>query len=226
VAERGSPTALILGAGEVAAGVLGALMEQDVRRVTLVNRHPERAAKLAAKWSVEFCAWAELGSMLAATDLLFVATGAKHPLVGGKDLASAVAGRASDLVVLDLAVPRNVETAVRNLPGVRLFDLDDLERLRCPAAGQTSIAVAGAERIIEHELARLTASLRGHAAAPGLAELHRSGQQIAVEEATRTLAGLHQLSDVERQVVRDMAERVVRRVLYSASRALREELSA
>jgi glutamyl-tRNA reductase len=226
LADSRSPAVMILGAGEVATGVLRALVERDTRRVTLVNHHPERAAKVAAEWGVECRPWPELNSLLAATDLLFVTTGAKHPLVGVRDLASAASGRASDLVVLDLAVPRNVETAVRDLPGVRLFDLDDLERLRCPAAGQTSIAVAGAEHIIEDELARLTASLRGRAAAPGLAELHRFGQQIALEEASRALAGLHQLSDVERQVVRDMAERVVRRVLYPASRAVREELSA
>jgi glutamyl-tRNA reductase len=226
VAERRSPTVLILGAGEVATGVLRALMEQEVRRVTLVNRHPERAAELAAKWGVESRPLDELGSLLAATDLLFVTTGAKHALVGVADVAATAARRGSDIVVLDLAVPRNVEAAVRHLSGVRLFDLDDLEKLRCPAAGQPSITVAGAERIIEDELERLMASLRGRAAAPGLAELHRFGQRVAREEANRALAGLHQLSDMERLVVRDMAERLVRRVLYPVSRTLREDLSA
>jgi glutamyl-tRNA reductase len=224
LADSRPPTVMILGAGEVATGVLRALVERGTRRVTLVNRHPERAAKVAARWGVESRPWVELGSLLATTDLLFVATGAKHALVGVADVAAA--GRVSDLVVLDLAVPRNVETAVRDLPGVRLFDLDDLERLRCPAAGQTSIAVVVAERIIEHELARLTVSLRGRAAVPGLAELHRFGQLVAREEADRALAGLPELSDTERLVVRDMAERLVRRVLYPVSRAVREELSA
>jgi glutamyl-tRNA reductase len=224
VSEGRSPTVLILGAGEVATGVLRALMEREVPQVTLVNRHPERAARLAARWGVESRPWVELGSLMATTDLLFVATGAKHALVGVTDVAAA--GRASDLVVLDLAVPRNVEAGVGDLSRVRLFDLDDLEKLRCPAAGQASIAVAGAERIIEDELARLTASLRGRAAAPGLAELHQLAQQIACEEANRALAGLHRLSDMERDVVRDMAERLVKRVLYPVSRSLREELSA
>jgi glutamyl-tRNA reductase len=71
-AERRPPTALILGAGEVATGVLRTLMERDVRRVTLVNRHPERAAKVAAKWGVESRPWSELVSLLPASDLLFV----------------------------------------------------------------------------------------------------------------------------------------------------------
>jgi glutamyl-tRNA reductase len=129
-------------------------------------------------------------------------------------------------VVLDLAVPRNVEPAARGLPKVQLFDLDGLQKLCCPAAGEPSIGVAEAERIIQDELKRLEASIRERAAAPGLAELHRLGQRLAREEADRSLSDLDRLSDAERQVVRDMAERLVRRVLYPVSRKLREDQRA
>ena len=129
----------------------------------------------------------------------------------------------TELIVLDLAVPRNVEPAARDLGGVRLFNLDDLQELRCPAAGHPSIAVAEAERILAEEMARLDSSLRARSAAPRLTELHRIGAALAREEAERALASLDSLSDVERQVVRDMADRLVRRVLYPVSRTLRAE---
>jgi glutamyl-tRNA reductase len=106
---------------------------------------------------------------------------------------------------------------------VRLFNLDDLQELRCPAAGQPSIAVAEAERILTEEISRLESSLRARIAAPRLAELHRLGAELAQEESERALASLDRLSDMERQVVRDMAERLVRRVLYPVSRTIREE---
>jgi glutamyl-tRNA reductase len=221
--QYGSPTVIILGAGEVAAGVLRALVERGVRRVIVVNRRQERAAALAEKWEVQSRPWTDLSLLLPIADLVFVTTSAKHPLLRAEDLAAATARRWSELVVLDLAVPRNVEPAARRLPKVQLFDLDDLQKLCCPAAGEPSIAVAEAERIIQDELKRLEASIRERAAAPGLAELHRLGQRLAREEADRTLADLDRLSDVERQVVRDMAERLVRRVLYPVSRKLRED---
>ena len=223
--QPGSPTVIILGAGEVAAGVVRALVERGVRRVIVVNRRPERAAALGAKWGVESRPWTELISLLPRADLLFVTTGGKHALVQAEELATATARRNSHLVVIDLAMPRNVEPAARRLPKIQLLDLDDLQQRTCPAAGQPSIPVAEAQWIIEDELTRLNASLRARVAAPRLAQLHQLGTQLAREEADRALAGLERLSDVERQVVRDMAARLVRRVLYPVSQKLRDGLS-
>jgi glutamyl-tRNA reductase len=223
--QQRAPTVMILGAGEVAAGVLRALGDRRVHRVVLVNRRPERAASLAANCKADSLPWTELGSLLAVADLVFVTTGARHALVQADDLAAATARRSSDLLMLDLAVPRNVEPAARALAKVQLLDLDDLQRGYCPAAGLPSLAVAEAQRIIEDELARLEASLRARAAAPRLAQLHRLGAQLAREEADHALAGLHHLSDTERQIVRNMGERLVRRMLYPVSRELREVLA-
>ena len=221
-----STTVIILGAGEVAAGVVRALVERGVRRVIVVNRRQERAAALAEKWEVQSRPWTDLSLLLPIADLVFVTTGAKHPLLRADDLAAATARRWSELVVLDLAVPRNVEPAARRLPRVHLFDLDDLQNLCCPAAGEPSIAVAEAERIIEDESKRLEATLQARAAAPKLVHLHQLGEQLAREEADRALTGLHHLSDMERQIVRDMAHRLVRRVLYPVSRRFRDILPA
>jgi glutamyl-tRNA reductase len=224
--QLGSPAVVILGAGQMAAGVLRALIERGVRCVTLVNRRPERAAVLAEKWGVQFRPWSQLASLLPVADLVFITTGAKHTLIRAEDLSAATARRRSPLVVLDLGVPRNVEPAARGLEQIRLHDLDDLEERCCPAASAPSIGIAEAKRIIEDELTRFEASLRARAVAPRLAQLHRLGEQLAREEADCALAGLDRLSDAERQVVRDMAERLVRRVLFSASRRLREALPA
>ena len=77
--------------------------------------------------------------------------------------------------------------------------------------------------MLEEEIGRLAHSLRGRAAAPRLAALHRLGAQVAEQEADWALARLDDLSEQEREVVREMAERLVRRVLYPVSRSLREE---
>ena len=98
---------------------------------------------------------------------------APHPPLRAEGLAAATARRWSELVVLDLAVPRNVEPAARAPANVQLLDLDDLQRDYCPAAGHPSIAVAEAERIIEDEIERLEARLQARAAAPELVQLHR-----------------------------------------------------
>jgi len=219
-----SPRLLVLGAGEVAEGVLRSLYEQGASDVTLVNRNPERAAALAGSWGIESRPWVELPALLGSADLFFVSTGASRPCIGTAMLAGVAGQRAGrELVVMDLAVPRNVEPGARAIEGIRLLDLDDLQRLCCPAGDGSisSTAVAQAEQILLEELARLDLAMRGRAIAPRLAELHRVGAEMAQREAAWALSRLDGLSEREQQVVREMAERLVRRVLYPVSRSIR-----
>jgi glutamyl-tRNA reductase len=216
--------AVVLGAGEAAEGVLRALDQHGVERTVLVNRTTTRAGALAAAWRAEAQPWEALEELLQDADLLVVATAASRPVISAPQLAQAAKRRDREpLIVIDLAVPRNVEPAARTLAGVRLYDLDDLQRLRCPAAETASAALSDAQGILTEEIDRLGQNLRARAAAPRLAELHRMGAEMAEQEAAWALAQLAALSEREREVVREMADRLVRRVLYPASRSLREE---
>jgi glutamyl-tRNA reductase len=179
---------------------------------------------LAKAWGATAGAWEELGQRLEDADLLLVATSGARSVVSAAQLERVAATRDNgELFVMDLAVPRNVEPAARSIPGVQLFDLDDLQRLCCPAAGTASAALDEAERVIDDELVRLGLSLRGRRVAPKLAELHRLGIEMAEQESSWALARLGELSETERDVVRQMADRLVRRVLYPVSRGLRAE---
>lgn len=211
---------LMLGAGEVAEAVLRTLQGRTAG-TAVVNRRLERAMPLASAFGAVTGEWEALDAMLATADLIFVGTSSDAAVLGAAQLAEAV-GVGRQVVVFDLAVPRNVDPAVRDVPGVRLFDLDDLQQLRCPVDGFASPTIEHARRILEQELERLDSALRARAAAPRLAELHRMAARLAEEEADVALAQLGALSERERQVVREMAERLVRRVLYPVSRSVRE----
>jgi glutamyl-tRNA reductase len=216
--------ALVLGAGSVAEGILQALVPHRVAGVAVVNRHRIRAETLAASWGAVSAAWSDLEALLAAADVVFVSTSSTRPLVGADLLVEAVAAAPGrPLTVLDLSLPRNVEPSARAVPGVRLYDLDDLQQLRCPATGFAAPAIADAERLLRLEIERLLRALDAREAAPQLAELHRAAARLVEEESERALAELDDLSERERRVVRAMAERLERRVLYPVSRALRAE---
>ena len=139
-------------------------------------------------------------------------------------LAEAVAAApARRLTVLDLSVPRNVEPSARAVPGVRLFDLDDLQQLRCPAGG------------FARPPSRTPSGCSRRRSSGCSAPWKRAGRPRAWPSCTGSGASwprrsrrgrsdeLGDLSERERQVVREMAERLVRRVLYPVSRALRDE---
>lgn len=221
---RDEKVVVVMGAGEAAEGILRALQERGVRNVALLCRRPERSRILAQAWGASIAGMEQSARAIGNADLLIVATSSAHPVVSHADLDRVMAPRANwKLSVIDLGIPRNVEPTARNIIGVELFDLDDLQRLCCPAAAAASEALLEAERLIDDELARLGLSLRGHAVAPRLAELHRLGIQLAEEESNRALDQLGDISPSQREVVRQMADRLVRRVLYPVSRGLRQE---
>jgi glutamyl-tRNA reductase len=228
VAERwgtiGSRGVIVLGAGEAAEGILRALHERGATNIVLLSRRPERAMALAHAWGTNVGDLSQLEQKLGGADLLVVATASARAVVTRAELAGvADRGGSRDLVVVDLGVPRNVDPAARDMAGVQLFDLDDLQRLCCPAAGTASAALVEAERLIDDELARLGLGLKGRVVAPRLAELHRLGVEMAEQESAWALAQLESLSERQREIVRQMADRLVRRVLYPVSRNLRRE---
>ena len=216
---------LVLGAGEVAQGVLHALEAEPCASVLVLSRTAARAEALVNDRAAAWAAWETLPQALERADVVFAATAAAEPVLSAPALAEALQLRPErPLVTLDLAVPRNVEAAARDVPGVRLFDLDDLRLQHCPAAVGCSPALEEAEALVRTELSRFRKALRGRVVGPHLAELHRLGERVAREEADRTLAELGSLSEEQQEVVRLMAERLVRRVLYPASRKIRESL--
>ena len=220
----GSRHVVVLGAGEAAEGVLRSLHLYGASNVTLVNRNPQRAATLAAAWGATPHGWERLAELVVSADLLVVATSAAQPVVSAGELAAAMAARGGrHLMAIDLSVPRNVEPSARAVASLELLDLDDLQRLCCPAAGTASAALREAQRLVDEEITRLATGLRGRAAAPQLAELHRHGAHVAAQETAWALSQLGDLSERDQRVVREMAERLVRRVLYPVSRSMREE---
>jgi len=216
---------VVLGAGEVADGVLRALEAESCGSVLVVGRSAERAEILAGDRSAAWGGWESLPQALARADVVFAGTAAPGPVVSSPALAAALQLRPDrPVVVLDLALPRNVDPAARDVPGIRLFDLDDLRLQHCPAAVGASPALEEAEAIVRAEVSGFRKMLRERAAAPHLAELHRLGQRIAQEESDRTLGELGPLSEEQQHRVRQMAERLVRRVLYPASQTIRHSL--
>jgi glutamyl-tRNA reductase len=216
---------LVLGAGEAAQGVLDAIQAEACASVLVLARTAERGEALVTDRTASAGPWSALAEALARADVVFAATAAPDPLLSGSQLSAALRSRPErPLVVLDLAVPRNVDPAARDLRGIRLFDLDDLRLQHCPAAVGSAPALEEAEALVRAEVGQFRKALRNRAAAPHLAELHQLGDRLAREEADRALSELGPLSERQQDLVREMAERLVKKLLYPASRKIRETL--
>jgi glutamyl-tRNA reductase len=150
---------------------------------------------------------ADLADCLATSDIAILATTAPRPLVDARILRSARAAGAGPLTLMDLSMPRNVEPAVRALPGVRLIDLADLRADGMSDAGHLAGDLAATDGIIETELRRYLRWLAGRSAAAALHRMRSGAEDIAREEMARVAGELP-------AEIRSSMERVLLRTVH------------
>jgi glutamyl-tRNA reductase len=205
-------------AAVVGAGAMGGLAAAHLRRagaaeVVVLNRSPERAARLAettaaAGTPARSGELAALDTELAAADLVVACTGAVGVVVDRPAVAAAVAGRAGrPLVLCDLGLPRDVDPAVAALPGVTVVDLAALQRRL--AAGAPGAAVATAQELVAEEAQAYLAAQRSAEVTPTVTALRRRAAEVIDAELLRLDAKLPELDNR----VRDEFARSVRRVV-------------
>jgi glutamyl-tRNA reductase len=136
--------------------------------------------------------------------------------------ARAVAARAGQpLLAIDIAVPRDIDARVRDLDGIRLLDLDDLER-QCPIDHTTrDLELARAESLAEEEADRLDQWLRIRSASPAIAELRNFGEAIRRHELARSSARLRDLTPDQVAAVEALTAGIVNKLLHGPTVALR-----
>jgi len=220
---RGRPV-VIVGAGEV-AGIAAKLFAASGARITAVaNRTVSAARLIASRYGAESLALDDVGNAAASADVLVVSVGADQPILRPQVFES-MGARSTPLLVIDLGVPRGVDPHVAAVPGITLHDLDELSHrgmLSLPAAAD----VAEAERITEWTLTLFMRWLASRAAVPLITALHARAAHIIEEELGRARSRLRDLDDGERQVVREVVESAMRKLLHSPFVRLRESAQA
>ncbi|TAM86721.1 MAG: glutamyl-tRNA reductase [Jatrophihabitans sp.] len=207
---------VIVGAGSMGALAGAELRRRDVGSIVVANRGADRAARLAAGIGAGVTGLDELPAVIADADLVVSATGATGLLMGVEDLAPR-SGR--PLVVLDLALPRDVAPGVGDLPGVTYVDLDAL-REREPMV--SDVDVAAAADIVRTELAAYLTQQQQLAVAPTVTALRARANQVVDGELARLNAKLPSLDDDVRREVAAAVRRAVEKVLHTPTVRVKE----
>lgn len=203
---------LVLGAGQMATLAAQALQERGVVRVKVLNRSLGHAQALARRTGGSAEQLANLPDALARADLVVCSTGASGTIVDAETVASALAGRPDrPLFFLDLAVPRDVESAVGDLPGVDVANVDDLGR---SIGGGDEGEITKARAVIAEEVANFAAWRRNAALAPLLKALHDRGEQVRVAELRRMSGKLRDLTSEQREAVEATLRGAVNKLLH------------
>lgn len=147
---------LMVGAGEMAACCLRHLQKKGDCEIVVANRSPERAERLAEEFGGRAIPFGELVSAMAAADVVISSTGSDRTIIGPNEIEPVMQARAGrPLVLIDIAVPRDIDPAVAQIEGVHLHDIDALEATVQQTLGQWDKDLAACEGIIAREIGNL-----------------------------------------------------------------------
>ena len=218
--------ALVVGAGAMGSLALATLQRADAGPLWIANRGADRAARLASAYAATAVPYEDIGAALSTVDLVVCATAARETVLTQAIVAAALRRRAEGpaagrpLVVLDLAVPRDVEPEVAQLPGVELVDIERLSTLKLAGVGSEDMAAA--ERIVADEVDGFVTWLRGADVAPTVAALRARADEVVAAELQRLAQRRPDLTDEQRAEVSRAVHRVVQRLLHSPTVRVRE----
>jgi glutamyl-tRNA reductase len=222
--EGGGRHVLVVGAGKMGERAAAALRARGDWQIAVVNRTYHRAHELAQAsngrgMSVEF-----LREGIAWADIVITSTGAPHTIISAALVRDAMGERPGrPLVCIDIAVPRDIDPAVRELPGVRVFDVDDLrDRVQCGLAERRA-EIPQVEQIVSEETARFERWREGMALEPLLRELRQHADTIRRRELARALQRLPMLDDTAREQVEHLSVSLMNHLLHDPTRRLRRE---
>jgi glutamyl-tRNA reductase len=213
---------LVIGAGATAETALQALRKQGDPRVVCVGRSMTRAESLAATIGCEALPWSALGQALATADAVISATSAPHPILYAEDIVPLLELRGGKpLVLVDIAVPRDIDPGVEELPSVVLYDIDRLEATLDEGRAVREAAIPTVEQIVSEETEATMAWLRGRKVAPLIREFRQRARAVADAEARRAAARSGDLSPQQQEIVFQMARRIANKMLHEPTVRLR-----
>ena len=214
---------LVLGAGRIGLQTLKAARGRGVARIAVANRTPERAAEVAERFGATAHGLDELRDALADADVAITATGSEDPVVGVDLVEAAMASRAGrELVLVDLAVPADVERSAGAVPGVRLFDVDDLRAGLDEAMAARLREVPRVEAIIEEELETFGRRYRELEVEPLVSELRRRAEEVREREVGRALRDLGDVDPRVAERLEHLSHTLVKKLLHDPTVRLRE----
>jgi glutamyl-tRNA reductase len=214
---------LVLGAGDMGEGMAVALASAGVAEIKVANRTWDRAAALADRVDGVPVRLSDLPEALAEVDVLLTSTGATSIMLEHADLEPIVAARGGrPLLVVDIAVPRDIDPSVTELPGVTLLDLHDLRRFAQAGVQEREREVREVERIVVDEVDRFVEARSGRAAAPLVAALHARAEELRQAELERFRSRLGTLDPRQRAAVEALTKGLMAKVVHEPSVKLKE----
>lgn len=217
-----SVTVLLVGAGETIELAARHLREHNVKKMIIANRTRERAQRLADEVGAEVINLAEIDERLKEADIIISSTASPLPIIGKGMVERALKARRNQpMLLVDIAVPRDVEPEVGKLANAYLYSVDDLQSIIQHNLAQRKAAAVEAESIVEQEAHEFMAWLRAQSASATIREYRSQAEQVREELTAKALAALQQGGDAE-SILQDLARKLTNRLIHAPTKSLQQ----
>jgi len=214
---------LVIGAGEMGEGMVRAIMESGISDLLIANRTPERAQELAERLGGRAIGLDELPAALTKVDLLLTGTGANSMIIEHAHVDRVMQNRnGRDILVVDVAVPRDVDPAAGQIPGVTILDMDDLRAFADAGMAERKREVELVELMCAEEVNRYLSVRSAREVAPLVARLHDEAEEIRLAEIDRLRARLGDLDERQLEALDALTKGIVAKLLHQPTVRLKD----
>jgi glutamyl-tRNA reductase len=215
-------TVLTIGAGKMARLVLRRFAELHPQRLVVASRDVARASALAAEFGGAGASLDDLDRHLVEADVVITSTGSATPIITRPRFEPLVRTRRfRPIFLIDIALPRDIDPGVGELPSVYLYNLEDLQRVVAQTVTQRGDAIAEARRIVRGGVEAFLSWNRQRTLGPVIDRLYRHYHALAEQELQRTLAKFPDIGAAEREHLVELSRRIVNKLLHEPVRNLR-----
>ena len=207
--------ALVVGAGKMGELAARTLVDCGLTEVVVANRTYAKTGELAARLGGRPAALEQLPQLLAEADVVICSTGAESFVIERALVADVMRKRAGrPLLFIDIAVPRDVDPAVRELADVSLYDIDDLRAVCTNNLAERRSEVTLAEGIVAEEVAAFAAWWESTAVLPTISALRQRAEEIRQAEVRKALAHIGPVSEEQRATIEAATAAIVKKILH------------
>ncbi len=215
-------TVMLVGAGETIELAARHLREHNVQKMIIANRTRERAQRLADEVGAEVIGLGDIDERLKDADIIISSTASPLPIIGKGMMERALKARRNQpMLLVDIAVPRDVEPEVGKLANAYLYSVDDLQSIIQHNLAQRKAAAVQAESIVEQEACEFMAWLRAQSVSETIREYRAQADQVREELTSKALAALRTGGDAE-AIMQDLARKLTNRLIHTPTKSLQQ----
>ena len=217
-------TVMVIGAGEMGTLVAKALANKDIKVIYVANRTFDSAEKLAAELDGVALQYEQMEEYILKSDVVISATSAPHFILTNEIMSRIMEGHEKEVMLIDIGNPRNIESSVGDVAGVRLYNIDDLKSISDANLEKRKSEAKKAEVLIEEELELLKVQYKRQQADKIISSLYSMVENIRKkerDEAINKLKARHSMESIDCDVLDDMTHSFAKQILAEPTKILR-----